>query len=95
MTSGKGDARVTGAGGTAERLHHGYAPFDAQAKHRTARWTAQALKARVEHLIAKELLRCEASMTPAQWRAHREWVTADVVEAARLWLRERSARGQL
>lgn len=35
---------------------------------------AGALLARFERLIAAELARCEACMTPEEWRAHRQWV---------------------
>lgn len=62
---------------------------------RARRWTAQELKARVESMIQKELARCERSMSAADWAEHREWVTANVVEGARIWLRQTAERGEL
>jgi hypothetical protein len=56
---------------------------------------AQQLRVRVETAIGRELCRCERCMTPAQWTEHRAWITANVVEAARLWMREKAARGEL
>ncbi|NML29397.1 hypothetical protein [Paraburkholderia antibiotica] len=64
---------------------------DRSAKHSRA----QLLRVRVEAMIERELARCERTLTPARWIEHREWVTANVVEAARLWLREQAARGEL
>ncbi|MEM5344738.1 hypothetical protein [Paraburkholderia azotifigens] len=56
---------------------------------------AEALLARFEHLIEKELARCERCMTPDEWREHREWIE----EYARgsLWeaLGHRSHKGML
>ncbi len=56
---------------------------------------AQRLRVRVETAIERELRRCEGCMTPQQWTEHRAWITANVVEAARLWMREKAARGEL
>ncbi|MGF6601433.1 hypothetical protein P3T23_006175 [Paraburkholderia sp. GAS448] len=57
--------------------------------------TPHALRERVEAQIEKELARCEARMTPAQWAEHRDWVRDYVVVAARQWLCNRSREGQL
>ncbi|MEX3839861.1 hypothetical protein [Paraburkholderia sp. BR10882] len=50
---------------------------------------AQSLKQRTEAAIERELARCERSMSPAQWREHREWITDYVNEEALQWLRSR------
>ncbi|AIP32142.1 hypothetical protein DR64_1346 [Paraburkholderia xenovorans LB400] len=62
---------------------------------RPSYWTPDALRQRVEAMIARELSRCERSMTPVEWHRNREWITANVVEAARLWMREKATRGEL
>ncbi|EEA04218.1 conserved hypothetical protein [Burkholderia sp. H160] len=55
----------------------------------------QALQRHVEEHVAAELARCEAQMTPDQWREHCSWITEDVWMAARLWLETRAREGAL
>jgi hypothetical protein len=57
--------------------------------------SAARLQARVEAMIERELERCQRSMPPEEWAEQRQWVTANVVEAARQWMRARAAEGTL
>jgi hypothetical protein len=59
------------------------------------RCAAQALRDRIERMIDAEIDHCRRPMTANEWDTHCRWITSNVIEAARLWMREAAARGEL
>ncbi|WP_157658413.1 hypothetical protein [Burkholderia ubonensis] len=57
--------------------------------------TVRELKARANEMIQRELDRCRKKLGPEAWEVHREWVTANVVEAAKQYLAREAAEGRL
>jgi hypothetical protein len=81
----------------------GKASAPAIALRRNARSTASrpeshaalALRQRVNLMIEQEIQRCRARLGEDAWEQHGAWVTANIVEAAKLWLMRRAERGEL
>jgi hypothetical protein len=67
---------------------------DAERRPRAAR-SGAALHAWAERLIAAELARCEACMTPEQWIEHHAWIEENARASLLAALRERAQRGTL
>jgi hypothetical protein len=57
--------------------------------------TAEAIKARTNRMIELEIQRCKKNMGEREWEKHKDWVTANVVAAAKIWLKRQAAEGKL
>ncbi|MGF6665303.1 hypothetical protein QF000_006971 [Paraburkholderia atlantica] len=57
--------------------------------------TAQALERYCESRIERELERCRACMSEAEWAEHREWIEANARASLREAIEQRAAQGAL
>ncbi|MDR5778777.1 hypothetical protein QCE63_04940 [Caballeronia sp. LZ065] len=57
--------------------------------------TAQAIKDRVNHQIEREIEICRKRMGEAAWKIHGDWVTENIVTAAKIWIRRELQEGRL
>jgi hypothetical protein len=55
----------------------------------------QAAKAIGGRMIEREMERCKKAMGDAEWDKHGDWVTANIVAAAKEWLVRQLAEGNL
>ena len=46
-------------------------------------------------MIEREIERCKKQMGDREWEKHKEWVTANIVAAAKIWLNRTAAEGLL
>ena len=56
---------------------------------------ARALRDKVNQMIELEIARCRALHGEDNWRECGEWVTGNIVTAAKLWLVGKAERGEL
>ncbi|VWC79517.1 hypothetical protein [Burkholderia lata] len=56
---------------------------------------AEEIKALGNQMIEREIERCRKQMGEREWEKHREWVTANVVTAAKAWLIRETKAGRL
>ncbi|WP_233831780.1 hypothetical protein [Paraburkholderia sp. ZP32-5] len=55
----------------------------------------KTVKARANEMIEKELQRCRKQMGEPAWEKHKQWVTENVVTAAKIWLKQQASEGNL
>ncbi|WP_157661504.1 hypothetical protein [Burkholderia ubonensis] len=55
----------------------------------------KAIKVRANQMIEAERERCRRAMGDAAWDVHNEWVTRNIVEAAKQWLVKQASEGFL
>jgi hypothetical protein len=55
----------------------------------------EAAKALGERMIEKEIARCRSGMGEAAWTLYEDWVTDNIVAAAKLWLARELKEGRL
>ncbi|WP_321875552.1 hypothetical protein [Burkholderia cenocepacia] len=53
------------------------------------------IRALVNSMIEREIERCKKQIGDREWEKHKEWVTANIVTAAKIWLTRTAAEGQL
>ncbi|VWM20554.1 hypothetical protein [Burkholderia lata] len=53
------------------------------------------IRAHVNSLIEREIERCKMQIGGREWEKHKEWVTANIVTAAKIWLSRTVAEGRL
>ncbi|WP_231716619.1 hypothetical protein [Burkholderia ubonensis] len=46
-------------------------------------------------MIEREIERCRTQMGEREWEEHKEWVTANIVTAAKAWLTREAKAGRL
>ncbi|MBY4724623.1 MULTISPECIES: hypothetical protein [Burkholderia] len=56
---------------------------------------AESIRALVNSMIEREIERCKKQMGDREWEKHKEWVTANIVAAAKIWLNRTAAEGLL
>ncbi|KWE27996.1 hypothetical protein WL74_09680 [Burkholderia cepacia] len=56
---------------------------------------ADEIKALGNQMIEREIERCKKQMGEHEWEKHREWVTANIVTAAKAWLIRETKAGRL
>ncbi|VWD62921.1 hypothetical protein BLA50215_07623 [Burkholderia lata] len=56
---------------------------------------AEEIKALGNQMIEREIERCRKQMGEREWEKHREWVTANIVTAAKAWLIRETKAGRL
>ncbi|MCA8322005.1 MULTISPECIES: hypothetical protein [Burkholderia] len=56
---------------------------------------ADEIKALGNQMIEREIERCRKQMGEREWEKHREWVTANIVTAAKAWLIRETKAGRL
>ncbi|NHV29297.1 hypothetical protein [Burkholderia sp. D-99] len=56
---------------------------------------SQSIRARANSMIEREIERCKKQMGDREWEKHKEWVTANIVTAAKIWLNRKAAEGLL
>ncbi|HDR8928307.1 TPA: hypothetical protein QDB26_005333 [Burkholderia vietnamiensis] len=56
---------------------------------------ADNIRALVNSMIEREIERCRKQMGDREWEKHEEWVTANIVTAAKIWLTRTAAEGRL
>ena len=56
---------------------------------------AQAIKSRVNRMIDLERERCRKAMGDDAWKLYGDWVTANIVTAAKQWLLRELAEGRV
>ncbi|WP_175829622.1 hypothetical protein [Burkholderia cepacia] len=56
---------------------------------------ADEIKALGNQMIKREIERCKKQMGEREWEKHREWVTANIVTAAKAWLIRETKAGRL
>ncbi|MFP3798686.1 hypothetical protein [Paraburkholderia sp. SIMBA_027] len=56
---------------------------------------AQAIKDRVNRQIECEIEICRKRMGEAEWKLHGEWVTENIVTAAKIWIMRALREGSL
>ncbi|SAL16984.1 hypothetical protein AWB71_00684 [Caballeronia peredens] len=52
-------------------------------------------KALGEQMIQREISRCRTQMGEFQWKEHGDWVTENIVAAAKIWLARELKEGRL
>jgi ABC-type phosphate transport system auxiliary subunit len=55
----------------------------------------QTIKARVNQMIEREIERCKKQIGDVEWEKHRDWVTENIVAAAKAWIARQAAEGRL
>lgn len=55
----------------------------------------EEIKALGNQMIEREIERCRRQMGEREWEKHREWVTANIVTAAKAWLIRETKAGRL
>lgn len=56
---------------------------------------AENIRALVNSMIEREIERCKKQMGNREWEQHKDWVTANIVTAAKIWLNRTAAEGLL
>ncbi len=56
---------------------------------------SEEIKARGNRMIEREIERCRTQMGEREWEEHKEWVTANIVTAAKAWLTREAKAGRL
>ncbi|AOJ87468.1 hypothetical protein WS87_12670 [Burkholderia sp. MSMB0856] len=56
---------------------------------------AENIRSLVNAMIDREIERCKKQMGNREWEKHKEWVTANIVTAAKIWLTRTAAEGRL
>jgi len=56
---------------------------------------AENIRSLVNTMIDREIARCKKQMGDREWERHKEWVTANIVTAAKMWLTRTAAEGLL
>jgi len=56
---------------------------------------SEEIKALGNQMIEREIERCRKQMGEREWAKHREWVTANIVTAAKAWLIRETKAGRL
>lgn len=55
----------------------------------------EAAKALGDAMIEREIARCRAQMGEIKWKEHGEWITSNIVAAAKMWLSRELKEGRL